>query len=142
MNFPAGHSLGNAAVWGGWLPEAPAWGAAADPVSSRNHAFLFKITISPARIVLCGRYSPSHACFPFNCPPSPPSHPYHTDEETEAPSRALTMKSPESAEPGVPLGSLTPDSCLWPFPPLSEADLYPGLFPKPKPAFQDKDLLP
>lgn len=54
----------------------------------------------------------------------------------------MTTKSPDSAEPGVALGSQTPDPCPWLFPPQSQADLHPGLFPKPKPAFQDPGLTP
>lgn len=63
-DFPAGHSPGNAAVWGGCLPEASPRGPAADPALSRNDSLLFKITISPGCTVLCGQERTSHGCFP------------------------------------------------------------------------------
>lgn len=136
LNFPAGHSTLNAAFQRGCLLEVPPQEAAADPL--------------PQGLTLCVQGHLSCAYSQFTRPAvgsfhvsssfrhtrrkddHRPGHPHHTDEETEAPSREVARKSPHSAEPGVPLGPLTPDSCPWSFPPLTQADLRPGLFPNAK----------
>lgn len=105
-NFPAGRSP---LIQGGQLPEAPPWEPAADSASLRNHAPPFKITTSPVCPVILPAAGTFPECFPINHTRrkgllSPTWPPYHTDEQTHAPSRAVPRKSPECTEPGVLLG--------------------------------------
>ena len=118
-NFPAGHSPGNAAVRGGWLPEASPRGPAADTASSRNHSVLFRITISLGCTVLCGQWSTSHRCFPFSH--HPPSHPATNRRKRGSPQgsdcedpRLYRARGPRAPDPalGCVLHSLRLTSAL------------------------------